>query len=227
MVETVYKTIEPLRESDVVKWEIDSRFLSREQATLLAGSGADRKVVLGEVLGKVLFDADVTVTAGGGNTGNGTVTGDALLAAAKLGTYTATCIAAATNGGRFQVVDPDGYRLPDALVGTAYATQIAFTINDGATDFAVGDTFDLVVAAGSGKLVALAPSAVDGSQRAYGIALRETTAPDGVDAKLPVLKGFAVAASGRITWPAGISADAKAAAIAELAAKSITLATEA
>lgn len=227
MAGTVYKTIEPLRESDVVKWEIESRFISREQATLLAGDGGDRTVELGEVLGRILFSTDITVTAGGGNTGNGTITGNALRAGAKLGTYTLTCIAAASNGGRFQVVDPDGYRLADALVAVAYAGQIGFTIGDGGTDFAVGDSFTLVVAAGSGKLVAFDQDAVDGSQRAYAIALRKTTAPDGVDAKLPVLIGFALLAAGRVTWPSDIDADEKAAAIAELAAKHITIATEA
>ena len=138
--------------------------------TLLTG----QSVVRGAVLGKVTLDVDADVTADGGNTGDGVFT----LAAsnevgpdAKTGDYIVTCIAAATDGGRFQVVDPDGNALGDALVGTAFTSDhINFTIADGATDFAVGDFFTVSVAAGSGKLVLSLSAAKDGSNVPYAIA---------------------------------------------------------
>ncbi|MBB4042007.1 hypothetical protein GGR34_003692 [Microvirga flocculans] len=50
------------------------------------------------------------------------------------------------NGGVFSVRDPDGAMLANATVGEAYTgAHIRFTIADGATDFAVGDGFDVTV----------------------------------------------------------------------------------
>lgn len=50
------------------------------------------------------------------------------------------------NGGLFSVKDPTGASLANAQVGVAYASQIGFTIADGAADFAIGDGFDVTVA---------------------------------------------------------------------------------
>lgn len=78
--------------------------------------------------------------------------------------FTITVAAVAANGGIFSVHDPDGIRLADAVVGSAYAnTQIGFTLNDGSTDFIAGDYFTIPVIAGSGKFVSLDKTAVDGS----------------------------------------------------------------
>jgi len=52
-----------------------------------------------------------TGTAGSGNTGNGTVTDVRGSRAHKVGTYTVECVEAATNGGKFEVKDPDGNSL--------------------------------------------------------------------------------------------------------------------
>lgn len=121
------------------------------------------------VLGKITLGAATASAITG--TGNGTVTGAAKTATSKVGVYTFICVAAATNGGRFQVVNPNGHRLADALVGVAYSGQIACTINDGATDFVVGDSFTITVAAGTNRVVPVNPAAVDGSQVADCIAL--------------------------------------------------------
>jgi len=65
------------------------------------------------------------------------------------------------NGGLFNVVAPDGANLGNASVGVAYQNaQINFTINDGATDFIIGDSF--TVTAGNGGLFSV--SAPDGSR---------------------------------------------------------------
>lgn len=58
-------------------------------------------------------------------------------------TVTATTPA---NGGVFSVVDPDGMALANATVGAPYTgAHVKFTIADGATDYAIGDGFDVTV----------------------------------------------------------------------------------
>ena len=133
--------------------------------TILTGNSLAR----GTVLGKITKAAGA-VDDSGVVTGNGTVTAVTLGAKAKLGDYLVECIAAAANGGTFKVLDPDGQRLDDASVGTAYTSpQINFTVNDGSTDFAVGDAFVIPVVAGSLKAKIVNSAAVDGSQAPYGI----------------------------------------------------------
>lgn len=58
------------------------------------------------------------------------------------------------NGGVFTVQRPDGTFGPDAAVGVAYASQVAFTVTDGATDYAIGDGFDLTVTGVAGSALA-------------------------------------------------------------------------
>jgi hypothetical protein len=191
---------------------------SRDEVTVLSGEN----LTVGAVIGKII-KALGTTTADGGNTGNGTVSGEALGAKAKLGNYILECIAVAADAGTFKVISPDGDALPDAEVGTAYTNdQINFTINDGATDFALGDKFTIPVEAGSGKVKELDTSGVDGSQNAAGILVAD------VDASAADVQGVAVvrnaiAIDSGLGWPDGISADEKAAALAELEAKHITV----
>ncbi len=87
-----------------------------------------------------------TGTADAGNTGDGTLTGVAQGVAMKPGTYTLTCTAAAANGGTFSVVDPEVIDIGPATVGVAFShPQIDLLINDGATDFIVGDIFTIEI----------------------------------------------------------------------------------
>ncbi|ATQ67829.1 MULTISPECIES: hypothetical protein [Methylosinus] len=61
--------------------------------------------------------------------------------------FTVTVAAAVpANGGEFRVTDPNGVLLGHVNVGTLFKKQIAFTIADGATDYVVGDGFDVTVA---------------------------------------------------------------------------------
>lgn len=82
--------------------------------------------------------------------GKGVLTMDAttpLLTGYQLGVYKAMCIAAASSAGTFAVYDPGGVLLGTHTVGgAAFANEIKFTIADGDTDFAVGDTFTITVA---------------------------------------------------------------------------------
>lgn len=203
--------------SDVFKTELDHN-LSREEVTILAGSGAARELVLGQVVGKITKGAALA-GADSGNTGNGTAGAVTLGAKALVGDYTIQCITTATNGGVFAVYDPDGRRLADLTVGTAYAGEhINLIIADGGTDFAVGDLFTVSVAPGSGKMVPLNPSAVDGSQDAAGIMAGAYSAADGVDGVGVAVVRDASFALSNLTWPVGITTGQKTAALAQLAA---------
>lgn len=213
-----------------------------------------------------------TGTAGAGGTGNGTMTAVSAGAAAQAGTYTMTCIEAVANAGIFAVKGPDGGALPDATVAVAYVNaQLSFTINDGAadfivgdtftvlasaaagnsgtfavrapdgstlpdatvavaysnahlnftiadgaTDYAAGDTFTVTVAAGSGKVVALDPAAVNGAAQAYGIMIAAVDATSADKAGVAIVRE-AMIAPANLVWPTGISAGDKATALAALA----------
>jgi len=140
--------------------------------------GAQGVVKRGTVLGEIT-KAIGNPVADAGNTGDGTVTDVSLGSAAKLGTYILECITAAANGGTFKVLDPDGVRLDDADVGAVYTGAINFTINDGATDFAVGDKFTIEVTEGSGKYKVVNSANVDGSQEADCILVADIDTTDG------------------------------------------------
>jgi len=206
---------------DVLKHEAPNLY-SREAVTVLAGAGADRVLAVGAVIGK-RTRSTVTVTADAGNTGDGvaTLADPAPGPKAEVGTYTLTCVAAAVNAGTFRVLSPSGYVLPDLTVGQAYAgDHVNLTIADGAADFVAGDQFTVDVS-GDGKVVALDPGAVDGTQHAHGIVAADVTAPDRSDAEGLAIVRDAVLADHALVWPAGITAAQKTAALAELEARGI------
>jgi len=209
-------------------------------------------------------------------TGNGAITATpATGAGAKVGTYQAVCIAAVTNLGTFEVIDPNGVMIGLATVGTPFTTQLTFTIADGsadwvvgdhfpivvaaansgtfsvetpageflpaatvgsaytsdhinftladgATDFIVGDGFDITVGGGTGKYTILAPGAVDGSEAAAGILVAAVDASAG-DVACVVCARYAEVNSYELTWPGGITAGQKTTAIAQLAAAGIII----
>lgn len=137
----------------------NAHLLIARAITLLSGENLAR----GSVLGKISLGAASTAYAG---TGDGVITMDAttpIRPGAKAGSYTATCIAAAANGGTFRVEDPDGNVLGDVAVGATFDDDIKFVIADGAADFVVGDKFTITIAAGSGKYKLSAAAAIDGS----------------------------------------------------------------
>lgn len=205
------------RIGDVLFQELP-RYSSREEVTVLSG----QNLLVGTVLGKITRAiGDAVATAG--NTGNGTVGTISMGQQARRGTYTLTCMTAATDGGTFAVTSPDGDALPDAVVGTAYTSpQINFTIADGATDFVVGDAFTIAVSAGSGKVKVLTPAAVDGTHEAYGVLLGDVDASSGDLAGLAIVREGVVIESG-LVWPDAITNDQKTAAIAQLNAIFITI----
>lgn len=150
----------------ILKWE-QANLYSRDKITVLAG----QSLVPGSVLGQVTAGTvPTTGTAGGGNTGNGTMASVTGGKNVKVGTYTMTCVGESANAGTFAVEDPDGEALASAAVGVAYTSgQINFTIADGGTDFDLGDTFTVAVPAGGEQYRAINVSGVDGSGVAAGL----------------------------------------------------------
>ncbi len=208
---------------DVLKCEAPN-FYSRDTVTVLAGDGAERALKVGAVVAR-RTRATVTVTSGGGNTGDGaaTMADPPLGVRAEAGIYRLACTTAGVNGGTFQVLTPKGYVLPDLTVGTAYeGNHLNLTVADGATDFVAGDTFAIEVL-GDGKVVGLDPAAVDGTAEAIGIAAYDVTAPDGTDTEVTAILRDAVLADRAIVWPAGITDEGKAIAVADLEARGILI----
>lgn len=170
----------------------------------------------GTVLGRITKGA-ATGAAVAGNTGNGTITAAPTVAAgAKAGVYMAVCIEPATNAGKFDVTDPDGIVLGVATVGVAFTGGgLTFTIADGATDFASGDAFTVTVAAGTGKYVQFNPAGTDGSEIAAALLYDNVDATAGDKEAVVYLRDCEVNGN-EITWPAGITDNDKATAIAHL-----------
>jgi hypothetical protein len=88
-------------------------------------------------------------------TGNGTLTGAAVYPGfTRTESIIATCVTAVTNGGVFEVHGTLSGPLGLATVGVGFVAPadeqvISFTINDGSTDFVVGDQFTLATVAGN------------------------------------------------------------------------------
>ena len=204
--------------SDLVLEEEDID-ASRDAVTVLSG----QNLAIGTVLGKILIGALSETHAG--NTGNGAMTLDATtpaLANCQVGVYKAACTAAAANGGTFEVFDPKGNSLGEVAVGATHANQIKFVIADGATDFIVGDTFLITVAAGSGKVKILTPAGLDGTQRAYGALIADVDA-SGADKVGAAIVREAVLKDTGLVWPGGITDGQKTTALDELYAQHITI----
>lgn len=90
-------------------------------------------------IGGLLSAAKTDVTGSG--KGAITLASPAYGADAKVGVYKIVFIEPATNLGNFQVEDPDGIIIGTGVAGSAFdSTHVKFTIADGSTDFAAGDT---------------------------------------------------------------------------------------
>jgi hypothetical protein len=180
------------------------------------------KHLAGTVLGKKTGGTAVAA-AKAGNTGNGTFTLDAttpVVGNAQPGVYVVRCTTAAANGGTFRVFDPTGDVIGDVAVGATFNDQLKFMIADGATDFVVGDEFDVTVSALSKTYVPLSLTATDGSQVAAGISFAN------VDATLADQTGTVVTRDCEVNgselfWPTGATTAQIATGTAQLAALGI------
>lgn len=198
--------------------ECDEGFISREAITVLSG----QNLVVGTVLGRI-ETAAATAVAHAGNTGNGTMGAITEGAGLHEGIYVLKITKAAANAGDFQVANPQGSIIGIGSVAEAFNSGgLAFTLADGATDFVVGDSFDITVAAGSKKYVAHDPAAIDGSQKARGILFDAVNATLG-DKPGVAIERMAEVNGDEITWKTGISAPDKAAGIESLKAQSVII----
>lgn len=205
--------------TDVVKTEGPNR-ISRDEGILASGSGV---VLCGTVLGRIGVGAAVSAAKAGGNTGNGTLTLDVanpVRDGAKVGVYRVRLKTAAANGGTWQVTDPEGYDLGEVAVGAGFDNDIKFASADGATDFIVGDGFDITVALGSGKYAPLDFADADGSQNADAIILEKADATS-ADVRVVLLRRQAEVVSQALVWPVGATTLQKNAALARLEQRGI------
>ncbi len=139
------------------------------KSTLITPESRTRGAVLGRIAGAA------TPAAWAGNTGgSGTIASATVGAGVKEGTYKVMCVEPAANAGAFVVEDPDGNIVGRATVAVAFTGPVNFTITD-ATDFVVGDGFDIVVAVGT-KWKLSAAAATDGSQTPRGILAEDADA---------------------------------------------------
>jgi len=99
----------------------------------------------GKPIGGIEAAAEATFTGGTiTGTGTGTIAGS-VTGAAVAGTYSLT-LQTTSNTSKVTVIDPNGFRLPDATVGTAYTQNgVTFTITAAGT-MTAGDSFSPVVA---------------------------------------------------------------------------------
>lgn len=136
---------------------------SRENIVVAAGSG---KVAAGTLLAKITAANAVTVTADGGNTGNGTVGSASATSDAVSGKYTLVITKETEGGGEFDLLSPAGAVIGSGEVGQAFsAAGITFTLSAGATAFEEGDSFTLDVQANLGEYVPYDDNGTDDGRR--------------------------------------------------------------
>jgi hypothetical protein len=144
-----------------------------KKVTVLSGQNLVRGTVIGLVTVGALSETHA------GNTGTGAMSG---LAAGKKtvpGAYTVRCDKVVANAGDFTIIAPNGNVVGIAHVGVAFVSDhLNFTIAD-ATDFILGDTFVVTVAAGSGKAVIVNSANIDGSGAPEGVMLENVDASSG------------------------------------------------
>lgn len=198
---------------------------SRDNIVIASGAGL---IVPGMVLGRVSCGNPTSAAKSGGNTGNGTLvltSGQLLGPGAKPGVYTVR-FTTATN---FVILDPNLDSLGTFAIGGAngnsavIASEVRFTITQGATVFVVGDGFDITVPAGSGQYrpAGLTPTNGQfGAEVASAIALYNADATSAV-ASVAALTTDAEFNGNMLTFGAAITTDPqRAAKVAELAAVS-------
>lgn len=174
---------------------------SRENIVLAAGSGV---VHAGTVIAKVTAANAATATAASGNTGNGTVGTFTVTSDAVSGTYSVEITEAAANGGTFLVTGPDGTEIGTGEVGTPYSgAGLTFTVADGTTDFAKGDSWTIAVTANLGEWVPYDDDGTDDGRRAATGVLYAT-----VDATASDVQGVAIVRDAEVASALLIGLDA-------------------
>src|SRR5690606_17378504 len=102
---------------------------------------------------------------------------------------------------------------------------VTFTITAAGDANVAGDEFyvDVILEAGDVEYVAYNPAGTDGSQKPSAIAIYGAVTGSGETAKVAAITRQAEAKGVSLSWPAGITADQKAAAIVALAQSGIVV----
>lgn len=172
------------------------------------------------------------VTAGGtpvvvGGTGTGTMSAISLGKNAQFGTYKVVNRAVVANGGDFEVLAPDGSSIGRFLMGTgsgaaaSFASDhVNFTLTD-ATDFILGNHFNIIVAGYAAPQAKLwDPTAVDGTNEAWGVLLAATDASSAAQDAVAITR-LAEVTTAKLAWKTTVTAAQKAEAYRQLAAANI------
>lgn len=153
--------------------------------------------VAGTILARRAVALATTEAMDGGNTGDGTLTLATVVpgpVVPLVGTYTLTCTLAVTNGGVFQLTDPNGKIVGNQLTLTvgAGATTVfevaglEFSVTDAATDFVAAD-FGTIIVAADGKLVPFAIAGAGGEQNPMAVLTYEVSRGSGGDEAIRAL----------------------------------------
>lgn len=193
---------------------------SREGVTI----GASQDIPAGGLLALLAQAGGVTVDAAlvAGATGTGTIAmaNPAVSSKVKNGVYRVIF----TGATAFKVEDPDGKEIGTGTVGAAFSKDVKFTITAGGTAFAEGDEFTITVGVetpGDYHAVAYDPKGTDGSEKVGGIAIYPAKTGAGETVKVAAIVRGAEVNGNCLAWPSGITAEQKAAAIADLQAVGI------
>lgn len=190
---------------------------SRENIVVASGSGV---LPAGSVLGQITVGA-ITASAQAGNTGNGAISAVAAAAGVKPGAYAVIFIEPIANLGTYIVEDPSGLTVGRGFVGTAFAGgHLAFTISDGATDFAAGDRFNVAASAGSFEYRPVDPANTDGSNIAAAVLYDNIDATSASVSALGFARDCEVHGV-RLGFKANITVPNKTLALSQLAARGI------
>jgi head decoration protein D len=201
---------------------------TRSRALGILAMDADNVLVAGTVLGRIgAVGAASSAAKAGGNTGNGVMGAVTAGGGSQAGVYTLRVTAAASNAGSFVVKDPQGDVVGEGTVAVAFSGGgLSFTLADGATDFIVGDGFDITVAHGATpKYTVLDLTNTAGGAVAAAI-LFDGADASAADVKIAVVDDDAEVLPSRLVWPAGFTTEQKNTAYDQLRALGIKLALE-
>ena len=139
--------------SHYVEWEIYhgwTRSKRRDADYLFGRQPSNHGEIPPGLLVAEVTSGETTVTAGSGNTGDGTLAVDLLhKPAAQIGTYIVKCTDVSGGAGNeiWSIYNPEGTLLSDSVTtGVAFTSyDIDITITAGATAFVVDDLFNIAV----------------------------------------------------------------------------------
>jgi hypothetical protein len=193
--------------------------LSRDQVTLVALNDGATVLPAATVLGQITVGTAAAMP-GAGNTGTGVPGAISLGRNATPGAYSLQCIVGGA-GGSFMLFDPQGNEVGEVQVGTSFSGPLIFTLSDGATHFAVGDTFEIVVTPGSGKYREWDPNGSDGRENACAILLASADVSGAADVQAAIISRYAEVKNLLLNWNSAASNGQISAATAQLALRGI------